>query len=163
MRASPRQGLAPAWPVSQCDSVMTASTDLHQRHRAAVARGVASLHPLYVARAVNAELWDVDGRRYIDFAGGIGVLNVGHNHPRVLAAVEAQARSFMHTGFQVAPYGPYVELAELLITYAPGRFAKKALFLTSGAEAVENAVKVARAATGRPGVIAFVAVFTAAR
>src|SRR5215207_8467520 len=108
-----------------------------------------------MARGGNAELWDVEGRRYIDFAGGIAVLNTGHSHPEVVAAVKAQLDLYSHTCFQVLAYEPYVELAERLIALAPGAFAKKALFLSTGAEAVENAVKIARFSTGRPGVIAF--------
>ena len=125
------------------------------RRDAAVARGVASAAPIYAQRAENAELWDVEGRRYIDFAGGIAVLNTGHRHPAVVAAAKAQEDLYTHTSFQVVPYEPYVALAEKLNALAPGDFAKKSLLVTTGAEAVENAVKIARAATGRPGVIAF--------
>ena len=128
---------------------------LGARHKAAVARGVASAAPIYAARAENAELWDVEGNRYIDFAGGIAVLNTGHRHPKVVAAAKAQEDLYTHTSFQVVPYEPYVALAEKLNALAPGDFAKKTLLVTTGAEAVENAVKIARAATGRPGVIAF--------
>jgi 4-aminobutyrate aminotransferase/(S)-3-amino-2-methylpropionate transaminase len=125
------------------------------RRQAAVARGVGHAHTIFAERAVNSEVWDVEGRRFIDFAGGIAVLNTGHCHPRVIAAVKAQMDRFTHTCFQVLAYEPYVELAERLNALAPGNFAKKTLFLTTGAEAVENAVKIARAHTGRPGVIAF--------
>lgn len=125
------------------------------RRQAAVARGVGHAHPLFAARASNAEVWDVEGRRFIDFAGGIAVLNTGHCHPDVIGAVRDQLDRFTHTCFQVLAYESYVELAERLNALAPGDFAKKTLFLTTGAEAVENAVKIARAATGRPGVIAF--------
>jgi 4-aminobutyrate aminotransferase/(S)-3-amino-2-methylpropionate transaminase len=125
------------------------------RRQAAVARGVGHAHPIFAARAANAEVWDVEGRRYIDFAGGIAVLNTGHCHPDVIAAVKEQLDLYTHTCFQVLAYEPYVELAERLNALAPGDFAKKTLFLTTGAEAVENAVKIARAHTGRPGVIAF--------
>jgi len=128
---------------------------LMNRRRAAVPRGVGQVHEIFVARAENAELWDVEGRRYIDFVGGIAVLNTGHRHPAVLAAVQAQLDCYTHTCFQVVAYEPYVELAERLNALAPGDFAKKTLFLSSGAEALENTVKIARAATGRPGVIAF--------
>jgi 4-aminobutyrate aminotransferase/(S)-3-amino-2-methylpropionate transaminase len=128
---------------------------LMARRQAAVARGVGHSHSIFAHRAANAEVWDVEGRRYIDFAGGIAVLNTGHCHPRVIEAVKRQLDSYTHTCFQVLPYEPYVELAERLNALAPGGFAKKTLFLTTGAEAVENAVKIARAATGRPGVIAF--------
>ncbi|PWJ21137.1 4-aminobutyrate--2-oxoglutarate transaminase [Jannaschia seohaensis] len=125
------------------------------RRDAAVPRGVASAAPVFAARAENAELWDVEGNRYIDFAGGIAVLNTGHRHPGVIAAAKAQEDLYTHTSFQVVPYEPYVALAEKLNALAPGDFAKKSLLVTTGAEAVENAVKIARAATGRPGIIAF--------
>ena len=134
---------------------MTRNADLLARRNRAVARGVANMHDIYAARAENAEVWDVDGRRYIDFAGGIGVLNTGHRHPKVMAAVQHQLAQFTHTCFQVLPYEPYVALAERLNTLAPGGDPKKTLFLTTGAEAVENAVKIARAYTGRPAIIAF--------
>lgn len=125
------------------------------RRNAAVPRGVGHAHTIFAARADNAEVHDVEGRRFIDFAGGIAVLNTGHRHPAVIEAVKAQLDLYTHTCFQVLPYEPYVELAERLNALAPGNFAKKTLLLTTGAEAVENAVKIARAATGRPGVIAF--------
>ena len=128
---------------------------LMARRSAAVARGVGQAHELFVSRAANAELWDVEGRRYIDFAGGIAVLNTGHCHPQISAAVKAQVDLYSHTCFQVVAYEPYVELAERLNALAPGEFAKKSIFLSTGAEAVENAVKIARAYTRRPGVIAF--------
>ncbi|MED5621237.1 4-aminobutyrate--2-oxoglutarate transaminase [Ideonella sp. BN130291] len=128
---------------------------LMARRHAAVARGVGQAHEIFVARAANAELWDVEGRRYIDFAGGIAVLNTGHCHPEVIAAVKAQLDLYTHTCFQVLAYEPYVELAERLNALAPGHFAKKTLFLSTGAEAVENAVKIARSFTRRAGVIAF--------
>ncbi|MGJ5617802.1 4-aminobutyrate--2-oxoglutarate transaminase [Sulfitobacter sp. MF3-043] len=125
------------------------------RREAAVPRGVASAAPIYAKYAENAELWDVEGNRYIDFVGGIGVLNTGHRHPKVIAAAKAQEDQYTHTSFQVVPYGPYIELAEKLNALAPGDAPKKTLLVTTGAEAVENAVKIARAATGRSGVIAF--------
>jgi 4-aminobutyrate aminotransferase/(S)-3-amino-2-methylpropionate transaminase len=125
------------------------------RRQAAVPRGVGHAHTIFAARAENAEVFDVEGRRYIDFAGGISVLNTGHRHPAVIEAVKAQLDLYTHTCFQVLAYEPYVALAERLNALAPGNFAKKTLFLTTGAEAVENAVKIARVATGRPGVIAF--------
>jgi len=134
---------------------MTRNADLLARRNQAVARGVANMHDIYAVRAENAEVWDVDGRRYIDFAGGIGVLNTGHRHPKVMAAVQHQLAQYTHTCFQVLPYEPYVALAERLNTLAPGGDPKKTLFLTTGAEAVENAVKIARAYTGRPAIIAF--------
>ncbi|SDZ59254.1 4-aminobutyrate aminotransferase apoenzyme [Variovorax sp. YR266] len=128
---------------------------LMARRNAAVARGVGQAHEIFVSRAANAELWDVEGRRYIDFAGGIAVLNTGHCHPEISAAVKAQVDLYSHTCFQVVAYEPYVELAERLNALAPGAFTKKSIFLSTGAEAVENAVKIARAHTRRPGVIAF--------
>ncbi|WP_431129134.1 4-aminobutyrate--2-oxoglutarate transaminase [Variovorax paradoxus] len=128
---------------------------LMARRSAAVARGVGQAHEIFVSRAANAEMWDVEGRRYIDFAGGIAVLNTGHCHPEISAAVKAQVDLYSHTCFQVMAYEPYVELAERLNALAPGGFAKKSIFLSTGAEAVENAVKIARAYTRRPGVIAF--------
>ncbi|QGW80981.1 4-aminobutyrate--2-oxoglutarate transaminase [Variovorax paradoxus] len=128
---------------------------LMARRGAAVARGVGQAHEIFVSRAANAEVWDVEGRRYIDFAGGIAVLNTGHCHPEISAAVKAQVDLYSHTCFQVLAYEPYVELAERLNALAPGKFAKKSIFLSTGAEAVENAVKIARAYTKRPGVIAF--------
>ncbi|MBS0433929.1 MAG: 4-aminobutyrate--2-oxoglutarate transaminase [Proteobacteria bacterium] len=131
------------------------NTALMARRHAAVPRGVGQAHQIFIARAKNAEFWDVEGKRYIDFAGGIAVLNTGHCHEGVIEAVKAQLDRYTHTCFQVVAYEPYVELAERLNALAPGEFAKKTLFLTTGAEAVENAVKIARAHTGRPGVIAF--------
>jgi len=131
------------------------NAELLARRQAAVARGVGHMHAVFADRAENAEVWDVEGRRYLDFAGGIAVLNTGHRHPQVMAAVQAQMERYTHTCFQVLAYEPYVALAERLNALAPGDFAKKTLLLTSGAEALENAVKIARAYTGRPGIIAF--------
>ena len=130
------------------------NTDLQNRRTAAVPRGIATAYPRFAARAENAEIWDVDGNRYVDFAGGIAVLNTGHRHPRVIEAVKRQLDAYTHTAFQILPYEPYVEVCERLAAMAPIDDAKAILFST-GAEAVENAVKIARAATGRPGVIAF--------
>lgn len=135
--------------------MMANNAHLHARRAAAVPRGVGITHPVYAARAENAELWDEEGRRYIDFAGGIAVLNTGHRHPKVIAAVEAQMARFTHTCFQVTPYESYIELAERLNAMAPIEGPAKTIFLTTGAEALENAVKIARAATGRPGIITF--------
>ena len=134
---------------------MSSNAELWQRRAAAVARGVSSATQLFAERAVNAEIWDVEGKRYIDFAGGIGVLNTGHRHPKVLAAIEQQLQRVIHSCFQVMPYEPYIALAEQLNAIAPIEGAAKTLLLSTGAEAVENAVKIARLATGRPGVIAF--------
>ncbi len=125
------------------------------RRMAAVPRGVSNTHAVFAARAENAELWDVEGKRYIDFAGGIAVLNTGHRHPKVMAAVQKQMEAFTHTCFQVAPYDSYVRLAEKLNALAPIDGPAKTIFFTTGAEALENAVKIARAHTGRPGVITF--------
>ena len=128
---------------------------LMARRRAALPAGLGQAHEVFVDRAENAEVWDVEGRRLIDFAGGIAVLNTGHRHPALVEAVKAQLDRVTHTCFQVLAYEPYVELAERLNTMAPGAFAKKSFFMTTGAEAVENAVKVARAYTKRSAVIAF--------
>ena len=128
---------------------------LMARRQAAIPRGVGHSHQIFIERGENAEIWDVEGRRFIDFAGGIAVLNTGHRHPTVMQAVKDQLDKYTHTCFQVLAYEPYVELAERLNAKAPGDFAKKTLFLTTGSEAVENAIKIARAHTGRSGVIAF--------
>lgn len=134
---------------------MTSNASLAARRDAAVPRGVGSSTAVYADRATNAELWDVEGRRYIDFAGGIAVLNVGHRNPTVMAAVGKQLDHFTHTAFQVAPYENYVAVAERLNAIAPFTGPAKSILFTTGAEATENAVKIARAATGRPAVIAF--------
>ena len=137
------------------DPHLNTNATLMARRRAALPAGMGQAHEIFVQRAENAEVWDVEGRRYIDFAGGIAVLNTGHRHPAVVAAVQEQLQRFTHTCFQVLAYEPYVELAERLNALAPGQFAKKSFFLTTGAEAVENAVKIARAYTKRSAVIAF--------
>jgi len=129
------------------------------RKEQATARGVGVMTQVFAARAENAEVWDVEGRRYIDFAGGIGVLNTGHRHPKVMRAVEAQLARFTHTCWQVMPYPGYVELAEKMNRLTPGAFAKKTIFFSTGAEAIENSIKIARTATGRSGVIAFSGAF----
>ena len=131
------------------------TADLIRRREAAVPRGVASATTVYAARAQGAELWDVDARRYIDFAAGIAVVNTGHNHPKVRAAAIAQLEKFHHVCFQVTPYEPYLALSERLNAVVPARGPKKTIFFTTGAEAIENAVKIARYATKRSGVIAF--------
>ncbi|MEW5422820.1 4-aminobutyrate--2-oxoglutarate transaminase [Amorphus sp. 3PC139-8] len=131
---------------------------LAHRRAAAVAQGVGGKN-IFAARAENAELWDVDGRRYIDFAAGIAVNNTGHRHPKVMAAVMAQAEAFTHTCFHVAPYESYVRLCERLNGLVDTGEENRALCLTTGVEAVENAVKIARAATGRSAVIAFTGAF----
>ena len=125
------------------------------RKAAATPRGVGVMAPFFAERAEGAELWDVQGRRFIDFAGGIAVMNVGHGHPRVKAALQAQLERFTHTCYQVVPYEGYVSLAEKLNQLTPGTHAKKTAFFSTGAEAVENAIKIARAHTKRAGVIAF--------
>ena len=131
------------------------NSNLLARRADAVPQGVATATSVFADRAENAEIWDVEGRRFIDFAGGIAVLNVGHRHPRVMAAVRDQLDRYTHTAFQVMAYAPYVELAERLNALAPFSGPARTILFTTGAEAVENAVKIARAATGRSGVIAF--------
>src|SRR5665647_29690 len=138
----------------QRESQLT-NANLMARRRAAIPRGVGQSHEVFIARGENAEIWDVEGKRYIDFAGGIAVLNTGHRHPDVIAAVKAQLDLYTHTCFQVLAYEPYVELAERINALAPGDFAKKTLFLSTGAEAIENAVKIARSYTKRAAIIAF--------
>jgi 4-aminobutyrate aminotransferase len=138
---------------------MSTNKELLQRRSNAVPRGVATAMPFFAEKAENAELWDVEGKRYIDFAGGIAVLNTGHRHPKVMAAVEEQLQKFTHTAFQVVAYDSYIELAERLNKLAPGNFAKKTIFFTTGAEALENAVKIARHYTNRTAVIAFSGAF----
>lgn len=155
IRKSPSKQKSQIAVVKDALVASASNADLRARRDAAVPRGVASAAPIYAKYAENAELWDVEGNRYIDFVGGIGVLNTGHRHPRVIEAAKAQEDHYTHTSFQVVPYAPYVELAERLNALAPGDAPKKTLLVTTGAEAVENAVKIARAATGRPGVIAF--------
>ena len=125
------------------------------RREQAVARGVGQIHPVFVESAENATIRDVEGRQYIDFAGGIAVLNTGHRHPKVMDAVKRQLELYTHTCFQVVAYEPYVALCEKINQLVPGDFAKKTLLVTTGSEALENAVKIARAATGRAGVIGF--------
>ena len=131
------------------------NAEIAKRRDNAISRGVGMQTQVYVKRALNSEVWDVEGKRYIDFAAGIAVVNTGHCHPRVMQAVQEQAGAFTHTCHQVLPYENYIRLAERLNEKVPGDFAKKTVFVTTGAEAVENAVKIARIATGRPAVIAF--------
>ncbi|MBF2714376.1 4-aminobutyrate--2-oxoglutarate transaminase [Agrobacterium vitis] len=135
------------------------NSQLAARRTNAISRGVGVTTQIYAERAENAEIWDVEGRRYIDFAAGIAVVNTGHRHPKVIAAVKAQLDCFTHTCHQVIPYENYVRLAERLNQAVPGNFEKKTIFVTTGAEAVENAVKIARAATNRSAVIAFTGAF----
>lgn len=131
------------------------NASLLQRRADAVARGVSQIHPIVAERAQGCTVVDVEGREYLDFSGGIAVLNTGHLHPKVVDAVQAQLGKLTHTCFQVLAYEPYIALCERINTLVPGDFIKKSLLVTTGAEAVENAVKIARAATGRAGVIAF--------
>ncbi len=137
----------------------TTNAALKARRDDALPVGLPSKSGVYVARAENAELWDVEGKRYIDFIGGIGVLNAGHRHPKVVAAIKRQVDAVIHTSFGIAQYEVYVELAERLNKLAPGTTKKKTALFNSGAEAVENAVKFARRITGRGGVIAFEGAF----
>ncbi len=131
------------------------NASLQQRKEVAFARGQGTMTHAYIDKARNAELWDIEGNRYIDLGSGIAVVNTGHNHPKVQAAVQAQLEKFSHTCVMVTPYASAVELAEKLNAAAPGDSPKKTIFVTTGAEAVENCVKIARAHTGRTGVIAF--------
>lgn len=135
---------------------MTTMTD---RKNAAISRGVGMTTQIYAERAENAEIWDKDGNRYIDFAAGIAVVNTGHRHPKVVQAVKDQLDRFTHTCHQVVPYENYVSLAERLNALVPGDFEKKTIFATTGAEAVENAIKIARFATGRSAIVAFTGAF----
>jgi 4-aminobutyrate aminotransferase len=134
---------------------MMLNADVAKRKDDAISRGVGMMTQIYADRALNAEIWDIEGTRYIDFAAGIAVVNTGHCHPKVMAAVTEQLGRFTHTCHQVMPYEPYVRLAERLNELVPGDFAKKTIFVTTGAEAVENAIKIARIATNRPAIIAF--------
>ena len=134
---------------------MTSNAELHARRQQAIPRGVTNSLAVYAAHARNAEIWDVEGRRYIDFASGISVLNTGHVHPKVQQAIARQLEKLTHACFQVTPYESYIALAEQLNALAPGASPKKTIFLTTGAEAVENAIKIARFHTKRSAVIAF--------
>ena len=138
---------------------MHTNLELQTRKNQATPRGVGVMCDFYADRAENAELWDVEGKRYIDFAAGIAVLNTGHRHPKIIAAITEQLTRFTHTAYQIVPYASYVELAEKISQLVPGSHAKKTAFFTTGAEAVENAIKIARAATGRSGIIAFSGAF----
>ncbi len=132
-----------------------ANAELRERRTASVARGVSIAHPIFVERASGARIWDVEGRPYYDFVGGIGVLNAGHSNPAILEAIHAQVDAFTHLCFQVTSYESYVDVAERLNAIAPGPSRKKTLLVTTGSEATENAVKIARAYTGRSAVVAF--------
>ncbi|GAB5510808.1 MAG: 4-aminobutyrate--2-oxoglutarate transaminase [Hyphomicrobiales bacterium] len=131
------------------------NTEVSTRRDQAIARGVGMMTQVYADRAQNAEIWDIEGKRYIDFAAGIAVVNTGHRHPKIIEAVKAQLDRFTHTCHQVVPYENYVNLAERLNALVPGDFEKKTVFVSTGAEAVENAVKIARAATKRNAIVAF--------
>ena len=131
------------------------NAEIALRRSAAISTGIGVQTQIYVDRALNSEVWDIEGNRYIDFAAGIAVVNTGHCHPKVMAAVSAQLAKFTHTCHQVLPYENYVRLAERLNAAVPGNWPKKTVFVTTGAEAIENAIKVARIATGRNAVIAF--------
>jgi 4-aminobutyrate aminotransferase / (S)-3-amino-2-methylpropionate transaminase / 5-aminovalerate transaminase len=135
------------------------NVDIAMRRSNAVPRGLGVASPIAVGKALNAELWDVEGRRYIDFAGGIGVVNTGHCHPSIVAAARKQLDAFTHVSIQVASYEGYVRLAETLNDLAPGDKPKKTLLVTTGAEAVENAVKIARYSTGRSAVLSYSGAF----
>ncbi len=135
------------------------NAEIEKRRQAAMSRGVGVMTQIYADRAENSEIWDKEGNRYIDFASGIAVLNTGHRHPKVIAAVKDQIDHFTHTCHQVVPYENYVRLAERLNGMVPGKGEKKSIFVTTGAEAVENAIKIARAATGRQAVVAFTGAF----
>lgn len=141
--------------ISYLDIPGAKSRELMARRQQFVARGVGSTMTVFAAKADGAIIEDVDGNRYIDFAGGIGAMNIGHARPEVTQAIAEQAAKFTHTCFSVMMYEPYVALAERIVKLAPGDFPKKAIFFNSGAEAVENAVKIARYATGRPAIITF--------
>lgn len=132
---------------------------LWERRLANVPRGVTTAYPVFAEKAKNAEIWDIEGRRFIDFGGGIGVQNTGHCHPKVVAAIHKQVDQVLHTAFQIMPYEPYIVLAEKLNAKAPIEGGAKTILFSSGAEALENAVKIARAATGRPGIISFLGGF----
>ncbi len=132
---------------------------LRQRRAAAVTPGATSVHPFHPVRGKGSYVWDVEGKRYLDFSTGIAVMNIGHSHPAVVEAVKRQAEEFQHLCFAVGMHPSYIELAERLNALAPGDSAKKTFLANSGAEAVENAVKIARAYTGRPGIVAFTHAF----
>ena len=143
----------------QLTAPTVSNLDLHNRRLAATPRGIGVMANFFIDKALNSEVWDIEGNRYIDFGGGIAVLNTGHRHPKIIAAIQAQLERFTHTCYQVLPYESYVTLAERINQLTPGTHAKKTCFFSSGAEGAENAVKIARASTGRPGIIAFSGAF----
>ena len=134
---------------------MTTNCEIYQQRDQHVARAIAYSTTFVAERAQGGEVWDVEGNRFIDFCGGIGCQNIGHGHPKVIAAMEKQLKQFTHTCFQISPYQTYVELAARLNQLSPGNFAKKSLFFSAGGEAVENAVKIARYYTRRPALLTF--------
>jgi 4-aminobutyrate aminotransferase len=138
---------------------LVSNENLHNRRLAATPRGIGVMANFFINKALNSEVWDIEGRRYIDFGGGIAVLNTGHRHPKVISAIQDQLARFTHTCYQVLPYESYVTLAERINKLTPGTHTKKTCFFSSGAEAAENAVKIARAATGRSAIIAFSGAF----
>jgi len=131
------------------------TSELLELRSTEVPRGVGNTHPVFAERAQGAKIWDIEGKEYIDFVGGIGVNNVGHAHPKIQAAISEQLQRFIHTCFQVVMYESYVKLAQRLNALAPGPSKKKTVLFTTGAEAAENAIKIARSHTGRPAVLAF--------
>jgi 4-aminobutyrate aminotransferase/(S)-3-amino-2-methylpropionate transaminase len=140
--------------VREKPSASASETSLAKRRQANVARGVATAHPIWIERAQGATIWDVSGKRFIDFVGGIGTLNAGHADPNIVAVIAEQAGRFTHVCFQVAQYEAYLRVAEELNRRAPGESPKKTLLLSTGAEATENAVKIAREYTRRPAIVA---------
>src|SRR6202049_1258431 len=149
--------MQPVGKIGSQPKVGTTATEgeLAELRRRYIPRGIITAHPLFADHAQGAELWDAAGRHYIDFAGGIGVMNVGHGHPHVMEAVREQLERVTHTSFQVVMYSSYLRLAERVGALTPERGPKKAVFFSAGAEADEDAVKIARAPTGRPSVISF--------
>ena len=123
---------------------MQSNSEITKRRDASVARAIAFSSTFVAARAENAEIWDIEGNRYIDFCGGIGCQNTGHRHPAVVAAIEAQLQTLTHTCFQITPYEGYIKLAERINALGPGQFYTKRLFFYSGGEAIDNAIKIAR-------------------
>jgi len=147
------------WIARKINMNHSLNEQLMARKAAATPRGVGVMGTFFADRADNAELWDVEGRRYIDFAGGIAVMNTGHGNPKVVAAIAEQLKRFTHTCYQVVPYESYIALAEKLNAMTPGSHAKKTALFSTGAEAIENAIKIARSYTKRSGVIAFSGAF----
>ena len=147
--------LKPENLAAPAESTLGTNAEWHARRLAATPRGVAVMGDFFIDHAKNSELWDIEGRRYIDFVGGIAVLNTGHRHPKIEAAIAEQLQRFTHSCYQVVPYAQYVSLAERINAIVPIDGPTKTALFSTGAEAVENAVKIARSYTGRSGVIAF--------